>query len=553
MTQIPVYLEIAEDGRCMAHVLSLPGLVVREQTKERALHSLPEAIRDYHAWLHRHGEPVPPVDELMEIQVAGESVGFGPFERRNAAALFPPDRDPVGREEMESFFRLMDHGRADLLALVCSLPSDLLDWHPAPGSLSIRELLRHVGNAEEWYVSRLVPAETLPPEWEHDENMPIFEFLEMERHTAIERLRQLTEEQRSVVFHPTGWTDHPQEPWTARKALRRFLEHEREHTWQVREILDAFRRRLLARLAAERAGLLNQVIGLDEGTLTGMPVIEQWTAKDLLAHAAAWDRWHDRTMKTMLAGEDPDLSALDDFDTSNEAIWAEWRDRLLDDVLTELQTARADWVTWLEGLPVEDFFRARSFGGSDWSFFTDPLVVQWQHDAEHAEQLARWRQAQMLAKGRGPKSVLAAALAAARQDLLAAAALVPAQQRLTEPIEGEWTLKDLLGHIADWEWFAVQGMRYMAAGQPPDVEHVEDIDAWNRAHVESRRGQPWEHVWEDLHDMRGALLEILEGTSDEALTRAYPFPWGGEGTAYRWLLVFLDHDREHARHLRRWE
>ncbi len=33
----------------------------------------------------------------------------------------------------------------------------------------------HIGNAEEWYVSRLVPAETLPAEWAHDDTMPIFD------------------------------------------------------------------------------------------------------------------------------------------------------------------------------------------------------------------------------------------------------------------------------------------------------------------------------------------------------------------------------------------
>ena len=38
--------------------------------------------------------------------------------------------------------------------------------------------------------------------------------------TQDEALRQLTEEERSGVFYPTLWTRHPEEPWTARKALR---------------------------------------------------------------------------------------------------------------------------------------------------------------------------------------------------------------------------------------------------------------------------------------------------------------------------------------------
>jgi uncharacterized damage-inducible protein DinB len=184
------------------------------------------------------------MDEPIEIAVAGESIGFGPFDPGDPAALFPPDQAPITREEIEGYIRLMGYARADLLALVSHLTDDALDWQPHPGHFTIRRVLRHIGNAEEWYVSRLVPPETLPAEWEHDEGMPIFEFLEMERRTAVERLRQLTPEEMSRVFFPAHWTKHPDEPWTVRKALRRFLEHEREHTAQIREMLVIWHRYL---------------------------------------------------------------------------------------------------------------------------------------------------------------------------------------------------------------------------------------------------------------------------------------------------------------------
>ncbi len=241
MTQHPVYLEIADDGRCLAHVLDRPGCIVHAaQGRDEALRRLPDAIRDYHAWLRQHGEPAPPDDEPITVAVAGESVS-GPFDPGDTAALLPTDREPVTAQDLEGYFRLMAHARADLLALVRDLPDDALDWQPAPQSFSIRRILRHVGNAEEWYVSRLVPPDTLPPEWEHDEDLPIGAFLDMERRTAIARLRELIEAERSGVLTPTHWTRHPDEPWTARKALRRFVEHEREHTGQVRDILAAWR------------------------------------------------------------------------------------------------------------------------------------------------------------------------------------------------------------------------------------------------------------------------------------------------------------------------
>jgi uncharacterized damage-inducible protein DinB/predicted RNase H-like HicB family nuclease len=394
MAEIPVYLEIADDGTCMAHAVTLVGCSARAPTQEEALRQLPEAIAAYYAWLRRHGEPAPAAGEPIEIEIAGESRGYGPFDPGDAAALFPPDREPISPEEMEQHFRLMAYSRADLLALVQPLPHDLLDWQPDPGSHSLRQVLRHVGNAEEWYVSRLVLPETLPPEWEHDEDLRLIEFLEMERRTAVARLRQLTKEERSNVFYPTAWTRHPEEPWTAHKVLRRFLEHEQEHTAQVREILAARRRWLLARLADERANLLDQVQSLDEGVLTREPVVGTWTVKDLLTHIAAWDRWEEQTMRAMVAGEEPDFAAVQDIDAANAAWVAAWHDREVSEVLAELQAARADWVAWLESLPEEGFFRPRSYHGYDWTFSTVPLQIQWAHDAEHAAQIAAWREAQ---------------------------------------------------------------------------------------------------------------------------------------------------------------
>jgi predicted RNase H-like HicB family nuclease/uncharacterized damage-inducible protein DinB len=177
MTRYLVYLETHSDGRCMAHVSGLPGCFVRAPTRDEVLRQLSDVIRAYHAWLRAHGEPVPPIeagtvstpDEPMDFEIAGESTGFGPFDRGNAAALFPPDREPITLEQMEHHFQLLAHTRADLLALLRDLPDDILDWQADPHSFTLRALLRHVGNAEEWYISRVVPPETLPPEWKHDE------------------------------------------------------------------------------------------------------------------------------------------------------------------------------------------------------------------------------------------------------------------------------------------------------------------------------------------------------------------------------------------------
>ncbi len=304
--------------------------------------------------------------------------------------------------------------------------------------------------------------------------------------------------------------------------------------------------KLIARLAAGRGQLLAELLGLDEETLTETPCLERWTVKDLLAHIAAWDRWEYRQMKRSLAGEPPEDVAVDAF---NAAAVTEWRDRSLNEVLDELQDARAFWIAWLRDLPENVFFENRSFQDRDWTF-PHCLEIQWRHDAEHVAQIAAWREEQQLEEDAGFKGLLLAALNATREELLTAAAMATPAERASRPICGAWTLKDVLGHVADWEWVGVEGLRRMAAGRPLDIAYIADIDAWNERQAQARADQPWEEIWADLHAAREELLEILDGMRQADLMRSYVFPWGPEGVAYQWLSAFISHDREHAQGLR---
>jgi predicted RNase H-like HicB family nuclease/uncharacterized damage-inducible protein DinB len=240
MIPYTVYLEINDEGACMAHVMELRGCTVRANSRSEVAQQLSQAVRSHLDWLQQHGEPDPGADAAFEIQISDKTAAFGPFNPGDAAALFPPDLLPATDEDIALTLRLAEYARRDLLTLVQPLPESVLDRLPAGSTFSLRELLRHLGNAEEWYISRLVEHDNLPPEWEHDDALPLFDFLAMERRTAIENLRRLDADQRMGVFYPTQWTPHPEEPWTARKVLRRLVEHELEHTRQVKDILAEF-------------------------------------------------------------------------------------------------------------------------------------------------------------------------------------------------------------------------------------------------------------------------------------------------------------------------
>jgi hypothetical protein len=153
-------------------------------------------------------------------------------------------------------------------------------------------------------------------------------------------------------------------------------------------------------------------------------------------------------------------------------------------------------------------------------------------------------------EGAGPRSILLAAVGGAREELLAAVALVPAEERETRPLVGDWTLKDLLGHVADWEQFEAEGLQQVAAGRVPEVGAAADFQVWNEVHSAARRGQPWARVWADFRATHQVVLAALEGISEADLRRPFRGPGDEVESASLWGRGFARHERAHAADLR---
>jgi len=64
-----ITLEQDEDGYIVASCPALPGCHSQGKTDEEAISNIKEAIRGYIASMRRHGEPVPEIKEIREVEV----------------------------------------------------------------------------------------------------------------------------------------------------------------------------------------------------------------------------------------------------------------------------------------------------------------------------------------------------------------------------------------------------------------------------------------------------------------------------------------------------
>jgi uncharacterized damage-inducible protein DinB len=291
---------------------------------------------------------------------------------------------------------------------------------------------------------------------------------------------------------------------------------------------------------------------LDEETLTTVAVADGLTIKDLLAHIAAWDSLFADRIEQVVAGRTSALISVD-LDARNAALREERRGWSLEQAVAAFSGERARFLAALDQVPDPLFHQMLTL---PWGKAAVRTWAEWRgrHDRSHAREIERWRRRTKPPRSITPRPLLMAAFAAARAELLATAALVPAADRASRPLSHGWTLKDKLGHLADWDRAAAEALGERAAGREPPsdptVDPENDFDGWNTAHRAARQDQPWEAVWADFLAARHALTATLAALDDAAWVRPFASPWTPDDAAHEWVRIWAHHDREHAAEIR---
>ncbi|HWQ28198.1 MAG TPA: maleylpyruvate isomerase N-terminal domain-containing protein [Dehalococcoidia bacterium] len=116
---------------------------------------------------------------------------------------------------------------------------------------------------------------------------------------------------------------------------------------------------------------------------------------------------------------------------------------------------------------------------------------------------------------------------------------------------GDWTLKDLLAHLAAFDglWaMTTQGLLASDGVAIPLVAH--DAEAARRRAVERGRKRSVASLFEELHSRRRLLAGYLELLEERHLARSLPAAPAGEDSVRAQIWIGY-HDRQHAADIRR--
>ncbi len=224
-------LENGIEGRSLAWALDFPGCFAYGADGPAAVVAMGRAIPAYIAWLERHGAALgfdpSEIDirlvetwDVYSVNADLEPVPIG-YE---VNAWFRDDWRPFDPPEIERGALLLAYSREDLLRAVSGLSAEELDVKQPGERWSLRGILKHVANAERWYLECL--------------EQPVRESAQLSGE-AFERLAQVRADLLAALPGLAGSRQvlgKEGEFWSPRKLLRRAVWHELDHVEQLRKL-----------------------------------------------------------------------------------------------------------------------------------------------------------------------------------------------------------------------------------------------------------------------------------------------------------------------------
>lgn len=219
----------------MVHVLHLLGCVANGPTTEAALEATSGEIRRFLSFLQVHGEDVDPdgpfTTRIAQHVTEGSWIGYG-----DPAPGFAPDFEPLTRDELATHLRRLRWLGEDIAMTAELLTPEQLTAKPERGR-SLHEIFGHIAAAEPEYARTAGAGRPAGAK----------ELIEMIQESpgaiahALQRLWDMVIKQFEAMpdAELNKVTQRGERPYTARRGLRRALEHPWEHLREIQRRLEA--------------------------------------------------------------------------------------------------------------------------------------------------------------------------------------------------------------------------------------------------------------------------------------------------------------------------
>ncbi len=133
------------------------------------------------------------------------------------------------------------------------------------------------------------------------------------------------------------------------------------------------------------------------------------------------------------------------------------------------------------------------------------------------------------------------------------------EQLCKVPFKGEWSIKDIMAHIAVWEQICTRWLDECARGETPHPSERVDIESNDRIYRENR-DRPLAEVQELFHQAHQQFLHQVDllflTLPEEEINASHRFAWTEAWPGSSLIAVIADnsyeHYYDHAQQIRNW-
>lgn len=232
MSRYTATVDHDEKDSYLVWVHELPGCYAHGTTREEAVANVVDAVAQFRAWLRAIGEDI--LEEPVEFDIVEEAAAAEQTPDTTSGTLLTWDLAPLTPEDWIRIERWLQHSRTELLSALESMQEGDLNAAAGEGSRSIAKQLRHLASTEYMYAL-----------WTFNSGSKqgLVELLDWTRRMAMDRMRTLSGRRDSRMTRAEWSGDDNPELWTARKAARRLVYHERWHLSSIRRLVKGLRGR----------------------------------------------------------------------------------------------------------------------------------------------------------------------------------------------------------------------------------------------------------------------------------------------------------------------
>lgn len=290
-------------------------------------------------------------------------------------------------------------------------------------------------------------------------------------------------------------------------------------------------------------------------------VYRDWSTKDILAHLSFWEvyfiEWYQHHRNGVPFTEFPPGLKWADKEAINQFILTHNKDHSLAEILDKFRATHQRIIHLIGALSEEQLLDENYFPWTGESPLADYVnSVTWEHYRWAKKYIRRWSRSG--GKLGMDKEGILTRIQTERRRLEKNLENLTNQEMVLPGVIGEWSVKDILAHLIDWEqrflsWYQA-GLRGEVPQTPAPGLNWGELDKLNQMIYEKHKDRTLASVRDEFN---ASYQQVLRTVSDIPEADIFPvgrFAWTGKGNLASYILAnTANHYRWAKTQIRKWQ